>query len=590
MTSDSLYKSAYEREKFARKKSESILNAKSLELYQLKELLEKENKELDLKVEERTEELKIINEELEQRVQDRTEELELALTFANESIQAKTEFLAIMSHEVRTPLNGIVGITELLKSYKLGERISEMTHMLDNSAKALLLVLNEMLDFAKLDAQKFELVNSQFELNDLINTVVETNQATAKASDIDFKIESEIEGSSYYVGDSLSLRQVLNNFVSNAMKFSPEGKVILRVNSELIGHDEHMLTFHVIDNGVGIETAKLDNIFSPFTQADSSITRKYGGTGLGLAICKQLVELMNGTYGVDSEANKGSHFWFKVPLTKLSLLPDTIKESEPTTAGKNDQFTANILIAEDNPVNQYVIKNLLESFGVLCVLVDNGQQAVDKAKNEPYDLIFMDYHMPVMDGIEATRLIRKQAGTGLNSKTPIIALTADIQLEVDKKFRLVGANGTMIKPITRIVLQQQLAYWLSKIENTRVELNSARNEAPILDSSALDDMFSLSAEHGKDIVRQVIELYHKSAPELIKDIHQAADDNDSVAMFEAAHSLKSSSANIGLVRLAEITKKIEAMCRDSQLDKTHSLLATLDDHYQEAKLALKVIN
>lgn len=535
-----------------------------------------------LEVDQRGEQLQSINTELEQRVQERTEELEHALQLANEGNRAKTEFLAVMSHEVRTPLNGIVGFSELLKMYEFDEDVKDTIDMLNDSSQSLLSLLNEILDFSKLDANKVELEKREFNLNSFMRSVVETNRSIAVKNKLELQLELATEEDSYYLGDSLRLRQVLNNLLSNAVKFSQQGEIKLRVESEAAG-SEMMIGFHVTDSGIGIDATKLDAIFSPFTQADSSVTRQYGGTGLGLAICKQLIELMQGTYGLDSEVDKGSHFWFKIPLSQVSVFPEKNSEA-PIIVEGSEPFVANLLIAEDNPVNQLVVKSLLETFGHQCDVVANGLEALDKTKEKHYDLILMDYHMPIMDGVLATKFIRQQTETSLNSTTPIIALTADIQPEVSKKFRRAGANDTLLKPFTREKLAQQLTKWLHTTVKEELELNC--DEHAILDMTVLDGMSSLSSEGDVNIVQQVVGLYLENSPKLIKQMHQAFEDKDHDALFKAAHSLKSSSANIGVMCVSETAKQIEHLSRDGDIENTHVLLDLLDEHYQKVKRTL----
>lgn len=536
-------------------------------------------------VEQRGKQLRTINTELEQRVEDRTIELESALTLANENSKAKTEFLAVMSHEVRTPLNGIIGLSELLKTHPFDQNITNIVNMLNDSSQDLLQLLNEILDFSKLDANKLEIEVRQFELNHFMKSVVESHIATAARNELDLKLELSTEEQSFYLGDTLRLRQVLNNLISNAIKFSTDGQIRIKIDSEIVG-SEVMLGFNIIDNGIGIEKNKLKDLFSPFTQADNSITRQYGGTGLGLAICKQLVELMHGTFGVNSEVNKGSHFWFKVPLSKVSVLPQNQPESSPI-ANTDIKFTAKILVAEDNPVNQLVIKNLLDTFGHHCDVVNNGQEAVDKAITEHYDIIFMDYHMPKMDGIAATQRIREQNNAINNKNTPIIALTADIQPQVNKKFRRAGANGSLLKPFTRNNLADQLSKWLQISEhNSSVETIQKKYDKSILAPEILEEINALSDPDDNDIVIQLSKLYQETCPDLIKQLQTGFEGKDSDVIFKAAHALKSSSANIGAISMTKAAAEIENLSRDGEIDKTRDLVFEMDQLYQNTKLAL----
>ncbi len=542
-------------------------------------------------VEERGQQLQTINAELEQRILQRTEELESALSLANEGNRAQTEFIAMMSHEVRTPLNGIIGFSELLKTYDFDKDIKDIVYMLHDSSQDLLSLLNEVLDFSKLEANKVELEMRPFDLEQFMQSIMETFRPLADKNDLTLKLELNQQTGRHYLGDSMRLRQVLNNLINNAIKFTPQGQVTVVVDSEAIG-SEVILSFHVIDTGIGIDNDALESLFSPFTQADSSITRQYGGTGLGLAICKQLVELMQGSFGVDSGREVGSDFWFKIPVNTVNVLKEDELKTTPLLANSH-AVSARILVAEDNPVNQLIVKSLLGTFGHECDVVNNGQEAVDKAFEHQYDVIFMDYHMPGMDGIAATKMIREQVEEGLNKTTPIIALTADTQPQVSKTFRRAGANDVLIKPFTRINLAQLLAKWLpieiavSESTETGVSETLPHDEGKtLLDTTVLDDILAMSVDGSTDIVRQVITIYLQTCPKLMQKMHQAFDEGDHTALFKDAHALKSSSANVGAVSMAELAKEIESDSRLGQLNKTDVLLANMEQYYVETKLAL----
>ncbi|BBB30279.1 ATP-binding protein [Neptunomonas japonica] len=523
----------------------------------------------------RDKQLESINTELELRVESRTKELATALNLANEGNRAKSEFLAVMSHEVRTPLNGIIGFSELLKMQKFDKDISEKIKYLNISAHSLMSLLNEILDFSKLDANKVEIENSEFCLTSLLTAVVESQapMASKKGVAVELNMPEIAKGS--YLGDSIRIRQVLSNIIGNAVKFTDVGKVVITV-SQFCTQSEALLKFTIKDTGVGISPKYLENIFSPFVQADSTITRKYGGTGLGLAICKQLIELMNGQYGVQSVVGLGSEFWFSIPLTKVNADIEFLNVNEIDKAGSHRK--GKILIAEDNEINQMVIKNLLISFGHTCNVVSNGMQVISEATVKKYDLIFMDYHMPEADGVEATERIRQLGHESINFDTPIIALTADIQPKVSKIFRRAGANDILIKPFTREKLELCLNKWMDN-EPRLLEEEVASDTLKIVNFGVLEDISNISPDDS--IVHQIISLFFDKTPELMENIKKSINENDAESLFLFSHSLKSSAANIGAESLSGIAKRLEHLGRENLVHEASELTPLLYDCFEK---------
>ena len=528
-------------------------------------------------IERRGEQLETINAELEQRVQARTEALETALELANEANHAKSQFLAMMSHEVRTPLNGVIGFAELLKLNDLDNEARENVQLLNDSAQALLALLNQILDFSKLDADKVELEKQQMNMAGFMKSVVETNRAKAERKGLKLELSMQ-ECNADFQGDPLRLRQVLNNLLDNAIKFTDKGTVKVSLVAEQT-ETESWLNFEVEDTGTGIAESKLQSIFSPFAQADSSVTRQYGGTGLGLAICAQLIKLMKGHYGVRSEEKQGSVFWFKIPMQALDAAePPKKLQTKPARTGKASGNL--ILLAEDNEINQSVAAGMLENFGCRVVIVSNGLEAVNECNKARYDLILMDYHMPRMGGLEATALIRDSTGQGLNSQTPIVALTADIQDGVEADFRHAGADDFLIKPFSLEQLSDIAGRWLHKTE-------AETKHTPIIDEAVLDEIRRMSGAEAPALINNIVELYLQQTPDLIDDIQHGARNGDADRVFRAAHALKSSSANIGAVRVSEIARQLEKLGRHNRVDHVRPHLDTLLESYEQARLDLK---
>ena len=529
-------------------------------------------------VEHRGEQLEQANSELEQRVKARTEALETALALANEANQAKAEFLAVMSHEVRTPLNGVIGFAELLKLNQLDNDTRETVELLNDSAQALLALLNQILDFSKLDADKIELEQQRVELASFMRSVVETNRAKAERKGLAMQLNlNDIDDA--VMGDALRLRQILNNLIDNAIKFTDKGRVDIDVMTHH-SDGEDWLSFEVRDTGSGISASKLKQIFSPFAQADSSVTRKYGGTGLGLAICAQLIKLMKGHYGVKSEENQGSLFWFKLPLQRPEsplAVPEQQALPTETTAASGER----ILLAEDNEINQSVAEGMLRNLGYEVDIVSNGMEAVSRCMQHKYDLILMDYHMPQLGGIDATRQIRDSGEQAPNQRTPIVALTADVQRHVENQFRHAGANDMLLKPFKLEQLSRVVSQWL-KENNER-----APAAVPVIDETVLEDIRQMSGEQANSLIGNIVELYLQKSPALIEDIHHGVRQGDAEQLFRAAHALKSSSANIGAVRVSEVARQLEKLGRENLLEHVHPHLDVLIQNYEQASVMLK---
>lgn len=532
---------------------------------------------------ERDQKLEQLNAELEQRVKARTEALESALTLANEASHAKAEFLAVMSHEVRTPLNGVIGYAELLKLKQLDGDTQSTVRQLNASAKMLLSLLNDILDFSKLDANKLELEQQPIQIASFIRSLIDAHQAKADKKQLQLNLNDE-GCDDYYLGDPLRLGQIINNLIDNAIKFTASGAVCVNV-TQLERDGQSWVRFAVSDNGVGISKDKLTSIFTPFAQADTAVTRKFGGTGLGLTICARLVQLMQGKYGVDSQPGEGSCFWFEIPMHRYASMAEESGSSEAHQAEWSLEGKR-ILLVEDNEVNQAVASGMLENLGCEVDIAPGGQQAVTLCRQQAYDLVLMDYHMPEMDGLEATAQIRLAESDNKNQLTPIIALTADVQNHVQTKFRHAGANDLLVKPFTFKRLTELLVEWLN---TPRDEVLPAQhsNDEDVIDDAVFEDIETMSGEQAQGLIRNIVDLYLQKSPALLEAIQQGMQQGDTEKLFKAAHALKSSSANVGAVRVSAIARELERMARENMLEQAKMELNSLVDSYRQAEQCLK---
>ncbi len=497
---------------------------------------------------------------------------------AEAATRAKSEFLATMSHEIRTPMTGVLGMIDLLRNDPAQGERSQYLATLKQSADLLMAVLNDVLDFSRIESGKIEFEEREFDLRGLLQSTIDLFDGAASHKGLLLSFDHRAAGSALVSGDAVRLQQIVSNLLSNAIKFTSAGTVSLILSAGEFEAGRERWRVEVLDTGIGISPDRIDDLFNPFVQAHAAIARRFGGTGLGLAICQRLVTGMGGEIGVDSQPGAGTRFWFEVPLRDGALA--AVPEASPMIVGGK---RLEVLVAEDNAVNQLVISGLLRGGGHVPTCVENGRLAVDISMERRFDCILMDMQMPVMDGLVATRTIRRSAGP--NADTPIIALTADASPERRRFYDNIGLTDFMTKPID----SRLLANRLGALTGAEMLPPESRNEAPRNAQAKLFDLdryHELQAVLGPDQVAVLLQMLVGELDQRPARIRQLLLSGDLEGARAEAHSLKGAAGNVGATALGQIAALLES---EADLNAMSDRLASLDQHARRTVKAIAAL-
>ncbi|MHB0946357.1 MAG: hybrid sensor histidine kinase/response regulator [Sedimentisphaerales bacterium] len=507
---------------------------------------------------------------------------------------AKSHFLANMSHEIRTPMNAIIGFSDVLADENLTDEQKGYVNTIRSSSKHLLQVINDILDFSKIEAGKIDIEIIDCSLGKVLNSIESLMMAKATEKGIELKIVEAKDLPAQIRTDPTRLLQCLLNLVNNAVKFTQQGYIHVHVSLE-DKNNQPYIRFDVEDTGIGISPDKHEKIFEPFVQADGDTTRKFGGTGLGLTVVKQLTELLGGQISLTSQEGKGSTFSLVIPagldVTKQPFLDRyNIAEHLDSQSARVEEskFSGHILVAEDVKTNQILAKLLLNRMGLEVTIAEDGKQAVQKALNQKFDLIFMDIQMPFMNGYEATDVLRKKG-----IKTPIVALTANAMAGDDKKCIEAGCDGYLTKPLDNRELLKIIRKYLLSGNQTLIEkVDFAKSKADEHANLCLDPNTEVSEEiinweqlyntwGDEEVIKEVTVIFLRDSRERLGKLSEAVKAQDSREIKFYAHSIKGSARTAGVKHLSDIASQLECAGRDNDIKTATTIFDKLETEFEK---------
>ena len=515
------------------------------------------------------------------------QELLQAKEATEKASKVKEIFLANMSHEIRTPMNGILGIGALLKKTKLDSKQTEYTNLLLESANNLLYIVNDVLDIAKIESGKIKIEHIPFDILGKISNIIKSYVFRAEEKGLEIIFENKLPDSTILIGDPFRLGQILNNLLSNAIKFTDQG--MIKVSIKQISSDTAKPTFElcVCDTGIGIAEDQMPHIFDEFVQASSDISRKYGGTGLGLSITKNLVEMQGGSINVKSILNKGTTFCIHIPyeLGNQSMLRLTeLEDQEFQILAKKK-----ILVAEDVVINQFIVKQLLEEWGHDVLIAVNGKEAVDILSEEDIDLILMDIYMPLIDGYQATKIIRGLSDPQ-KAAVPIVALTANAFKDDKDRFMEAGFNDYISKPFTEKKLFNVIKFLLGLTANLKSKKSKLEEKEA---SDASEKLYDLSGLFGMDyndeeFLKELLTAFLTNTKADLKELKKVIKKNEIESVYKLSHRMKSSLFSLGIKKGYSEIQQIELFAKNNEnIEQIPALFEKVETLMEKVFIQLK---